>query len=200
MCLVGTVPTPRIEHSIPGRVRVHLPRWPGHDADAVERRLRRLPGVRGARANPLTRNVVIRFDRRLTDQAAVLKELCAVEAELTGKPPGETGAAAEPWPAAAQGPLVNALRAVGATLGLGLRKGALPGAQGLAVAVGFVAFLHRFPPTRAALQHLLGPTLTDLLGHLADLVANMLSGDVLGLLLHGLGAVFSLGQALLPTP
>ena len=47
-------------HVTPGRVRVRLPGWSGRGQRGLEARLRRIRGVLGARANPLTGNVLIR--------------------------------------------------------------------------------------------------------------------------------------------
>lgn len=62
----------RLVHATPGRVRVRLPGWSGRGQRAVEARLRRIPGVFSARANPLTGNAVIRFDPIATDDGAIL--------------------------------------------------------------------------------------------------------------------------------
>jgi len=58
-------------HALPGRLRVHLP-------DRSEAELRRLvitlqaqPAVQSARANPLTGTVLVRFDTRALDTAAL---------------------------------------------------------------------------------------------------------------------------------
>lgn len=63
---------PRIVHAIPGRVRVHLPDWDGRGQRGLEAQLRGLRGVLGARANPLTRNVLVRFDPAETDEQSIL--------------------------------------------------------------------------------------------------------------------------------
>src|SRR5438128_1643648 len=62
----------RVLSMIPGRVRLSLPGWTEVGVDQIEERLGRLPGVRGVRANPLTRNVLIHFDPRLTTGDALL--------------------------------------------------------------------------------------------------------------------------------
>src|SRR3954470_2182497 len=74
---------PRIVHALPGRVRVHLPDWDGRGQRALEARLRGLPGVLSARANALTRNVLIRFDTEETDEEAVLAAVQASDLEAT---------------------------------------------------------------------------------------------------------------------
>ncbi|HET8629043.1 MAG TPA: hypothetical protein VFL91_16600, partial [Thermomicrobiales bacterium] len=77
---VQTVPEePRVLRALPGRVRVHLPEWSGQGEHALEARLRQIPGVRSAQANPLTRNVLIGFDPAATDQQRVLDAVRAAE-------------------------------------------------------------------------------------------------------------------------
>jgi hypothetical protein len=61
----------RIIHTMPGRVRIHLPGWtePGD----VERRVRQIPGVCATQANSLTGNILIRFDPARTDERTVVR-------------------------------------------------------------------------------------------------------------------------------
>jgi hypothetical protein len=66
---------PRILSQTPGRLRVHLPGWHGGQPDRIETRVRQLPGVDAARANPLTGNVLIRFDPRVTGPQPLLEAL-----------------------------------------------------------------------------------------------------------------------------
>ena len=70
---------PRIVHAIPGRMRVHMPAWEGRGPRDLEARLRRVQGVSSARANPLTGNVLIRFDPAATDNEDVLRAVQKVE-------------------------------------------------------------------------------------------------------------------------
>ncbi|MBA2443537.1 MAG: HAD-IC family P-type ATPase [Rubrobacter sp.] len=72
---------PRVVHAVPGRVRVSLPGWDGGGSRRMELRLREVAGVRDARANPLTRNVLIRFDPSGTDEGRVLEAVRALEPE-----------------------------------------------------------------------------------------------------------------------
>jgi hypothetical protein len=60
---------------IPGRLRVHLPAWRGEQPDRIEGRLREVPGVQSVRANPLTRNVLIQFDRHAAGAESILAAL-----------------------------------------------------------------------------------------------------------------------------
>ena len=58
--------TPIVLHALPGRVRVRLPGWNGHNQQKIEAGLRELTGVRSVEANPATGNCLIRFDPALT--------------------------------------------------------------------------------------------------------------------------------------
>jgi len=69
---VAIADEPRLLRAAPGRVRVHVPDLSEHDPRAVESGLRQLPGVRGVQANPITDNVLIRFDPRATGEAALM--------------------------------------------------------------------------------------------------------------------------------
>ena len=66
------VETPRLVHALPGRARMHLPGWSGSGPRDIEVQLRRAHGVRSAHANPLTRNVLVRYDPAATDEAVIL--------------------------------------------------------------------------------------------------------------------------------
>src|SRR5438067_2547768 len=59
----------------PGRVRVHLRGWKGDRPEQLTARLGGVPGVLGVEANPLTGNVLIRFDPRATSEEVVLAAL-----------------------------------------------------------------------------------------------------------------------------
>ena len=81
---------PRIVHAIPGRMRLHLPVWEGRGPRGLEARLRRVRGVSSARANPLTGNVLIRFDPTATKDEDVLRAVRELEPdEPAGEPERE---------------------------------------------------------------------------------------------------------------
>ena len=61
----------RLVHAVPGRVRLHLPGSSGQGLRHAEVQLRQMPGVRSARANPLTGNVLVYFDPAATHEQAV---------------------------------------------------------------------------------------------------------------------------------
>ena len=73
----------RLVHVVPGRVRLHLPGRPGQGLRHAEVQLRQVPGVRSARANLLTGNVLVHFDPMATDEHAILGSVRALE-ETTG--------------------------------------------------------------------------------------------------------------------
>ena len=77
---------PHILSSIPGRIRVHLPHWPGNGQRCLERRVRTLPGVRRVEANSLTGNILINFDPRTTDENALLAILGTARQDTAGLP------------------------------------------------------------------------------------------------------------------
>ncbi len=90
----AAVEAPRLMHALPGRMRVHLPEWSGDGQRALETRLRQVPGVRSAQANPLTGNVLIQFDPAVTDAHTLLalvrpraQELSSVPADEPPLPP-----------------------------------------------------------------------------------------------------------------
>jgi len=70
---------PTVVHTLPGRLRVHLPGWSGVDRAPVEAYLAHLPGVCSARATPMTGNVLITDDPRVTDAPTLLMMLCATQ-------------------------------------------------------------------------------------------------------------------------
>jgi cation transport ATPase len=77
---------PRILHAIPGRIRVHLPHWSGQGQRHLEQRVRAVPGVRRAEANPTTGNILICFDSRQTNESALLSALDTAEEDAHALP------------------------------------------------------------------------------------------------------------------
>jgi len=72
------VEEPRLLHVLPGRLRAHVPGRIGQARDIVETRVRRVPGVRTARANPLTGNVLVLFDETLVTAPSIVAALRAL--------------------------------------------------------------------------------------------------------------------------
>src|SRR5947209_511225 len=66
---------PSVLHATPGRIRVHIPDWPGQGQRGLEARLCQMQGVISARANALTANVLIRFDPAATNAVALVGAL-----------------------------------------------------------------------------------------------------------------------------
>lgn len=77
---------PRLLHALPGRVRVYLPSWSGEHHRRVEERICAGRGVRRARANALTRNVLVFFDPAVTSMGEILAGLCALPRPASDAP------------------------------------------------------------------------------------------------------------------
>ncbi len=75
----ATVDESPVVHALPGRLRIHLERWVGPNERGLEARLKAIPGVRSARANARTHNVLIYFDPRATDEQRVLEAVRAID-------------------------------------------------------------------------------------------------------------------------
>jgi cation-transporting ATPase I len=93
--MIALAAEPHVVHAIQGRVRVHLPVWPGHGQHGLEGRIGQEPGVRSVRANPLTRNLLIHFDPAVTDAEGVLT---AVRTLVLGPSPRHAEPAPAPLP------------------------------------------------------------------------------------------------------
>ena len=115
---------PRLVHSVPGRVRLHLPSLSGHPHRHIEAHLRRVPGVRSAQGNPLTGNVLIRFDPDATNERTLLAAAEAVEPATTAAGKDVQEPAPPPALRERHGPALRAriaLRGLDRDPGLGLR-------------------------------------------------------------------------------
>jgi calcium-translocating P-type ATPase len=86
---------PQVLSAVPGRLRVHLPGWPGGGAALIERRLRQVTGVRRVEANPLTGNVLTVFDAGAVARDTLLAALRSAGDE-TATAPAEPPAAPPP--------------------------------------------------------------------------------------------------------
>ena len=87
-------------HSLPGRVRVHVP---GAEPADVERRLSALPGVASVRASAHTRNILVCFDPEVVAERALLRELGFGE-EAVASPPSRPAPSGEEQPAPSDEP------------------------------------------------------------------------------------------------
>src|SRR5437899_1152765 len=74
---VAVAEEPRILHTIPGRLRVHLPAWSGQEKRKIETHLRQVQGVRKVQANGLTGNILVQYDPAVTSERTILKEVQA---------------------------------------------------------------------------------------------------------------------------
>jgi uncharacterized membrane protein YbaN (DUF454 family) len=70
---------PIVVHSVPGRVRLHLPNWSGRRKEELLAMVRAIPGVVQAEANGFTANLLLRFRpdaihlEELLDEVSVLR-------------------------------------------------------------------------------------------------------------------------------
>jgi hypothetical protein len=191
---------PRVRHALRGRLRVYVPGLSESRRQTIERRLALLPGVRSARASPLTGNVLVHFDPATTAEEVLLAELRGADTAEVTSPSAST--ASSPAAADPVALLPGWLRLGGALVGgalvaarhLGLWAEAIPGARALAALTTLIAA----PPVRAALRHILGPTTAGLLCHLTELLAAILSGNGLGLTIHALQTLFVIGKGMPP--
>lgn len=64
-----------IVSAVRGRLRARLSHWQGKGAQSIQSQLRATEGVRSVQANPLTGNVLIRYDPSETDEDTILDAL-----------------------------------------------------------------------------------------------------------------------------
>jgi hypothetical protein len=76
---VAVAEEPRVLHTVPGRIRVHLPAWSGQGQRKLETMLRQLQGVRSVQASALTGNVLIHFDPQVTTEPTILQAVHALD-------------------------------------------------------------------------------------------------------------------------
>jgi cation-transporting ATPase I len=78
---------------MPGRLRVHLPRWSGAGADRLASELLELRGVTAVRASSTTGNILVCFDVELTKRETVMERLrgLRVPRAQTASPGARTG-------------------------------------------------------------------------------------------------------------
>src|SRR6266852_2915875 len=77
---------PHVIHTLPGRIRVHLPEWSGQGKRTIEAMLRQVQGVYSAQANALTGNILIYFDPLMTDEQRVLSMLQGIDLDRNVAP------------------------------------------------------------------------------------------------------------------
>ncbi|TVS15808.1 MAG: HAD family hydrolase [Planctomycetaceae bacterium] len=84
--MIDATTDPTVLHASPGRIRIHRPNWSGNAPQVLASRLREMCGVRRAKANPWTRNVLIVFDERTVEIDTLLETLRQAEQEADGAP------------------------------------------------------------------------------------------------------------------
>src|SRR5258706_528691 len=152
---VGVAEEPRVLHTIPGRVRVHLPGWSGQGKQSLEMCLRQIQGVSSTQANPVTGNILIQFDPLVTNEQTILKAVYMLDLDNinTQKEEAAPGRAMRET----HGPIVRARIAVrGMDRDPHLAKQA-------------VELLERHPGVRASANLLTGRVLVEFAEHEADL-------------------------------
>jgi hypothetical protein len=195
-------PEPAVVHAVPGRVRLHLPAHSWEAWSQVELTLRQTRGVRSARANPRTGNVLVYYDPRATNPAALAAALRggAAPPAPPPRPSPVPGQPRRPFRSAARrlAPLVRAAHrrpAPGlvsvAELSLALGRSVLAGRRSQTPSL--LASAADLPLVRRLLERLLGRPLAELARHLTAIVTSALAGQVIDLLvacLKGLRWVF----------
>ncbi len=190
-------------HAIPGRVRVHVAGWSGRRQHDFESGLGRQPGVRSARANPRTGNVLIHFDPAATDERSILGAVRTLTLHTPTAPreqsPLPTQRAKRVHAPAPDGGalLQSAARTGGAAAGFGvLAARRLAGSQDPPVSgaipvvtAGTIGVLESFPVVRDAVRKRLGPEVAELLLGVASIASLTLAGSSLGLAVSGLAAL-----------
>jgi hypothetical protein len=76
-------------HSVPGRLRIRLPRLKGSPGASVPvcAGVERLWGVRSARVNPVTGSIVVEYDPAAVEECAILEHFVAAGEIPHAQPP-----------------------------------------------------------------------------------------------------------------
>lgn len=163
---------PRVLHTVPGRMRVHVPEWSGQGKQNLEAELHQVQGVRSVQANPLTGNILIQFDPHATNKQTILQAVHQLDLHPQGVPDKEP--APPPALRTRQGKTVRARIAV-----RGMDRDP-------SVAKRVVAHLERRPGVHVHANLLTGRVLVEFIEHETDLddlicdVADMELPDVPG--------------------
>lgn len=86
---MAVVEEPRVLHTLPGRVRVHLPGWTGQGKRHIEKLVRQVWGVQRVQANPITSNILVQFDWTITNEQAIIDLVRTIEFETVHPPEKE---------------------------------------------------------------------------------------------------------------
>ncbi len=81
---------PRVLHTVPGRIRVHMQQWSEYGKRPIEAEIRQIQGVRSAQFNTLTGNILIQFDPNLVPEQVLLQEVRLLEPKTDGTPNKES--------------------------------------------------------------------------------------------------------------
>ena len=73
--------TPCVLHTIPGRMRIHLPEWSGQGKLALEEHIGQMQGIYKIQTNSLTKNALVLFDPTITDEQAILQHVQTLDLE-----------------------------------------------------------------------------------------------------------------------
>lgn len=84
--MIAVAPEARPVHATSGRLRVHVAGWLGQGQHILESRLGQHPGVLSVRANPLTRNVLVRFDPAVANEEHILRAVRMLTLEVLTAP------------------------------------------------------------------------------------------------------------------
>src|SRR5258706_7497537 len=76
-------------HTVPGRVRIHLPEWTGEGKRSLEANLRLVEGVIGVQANSIPGNILIQFDPIVTSERTLLTIADTLAREASSAPESE---------------------------------------------------------------------------------------------------------------
>ncbi|HXG72073.1 MAG TPA: HAD-IC family P-type ATPase [Gemmatimonadaceae bacterium] len=200
-----------VVHRSAGRARIRLARLPAEEHAHLEARLRREPGIRDARVNGLTGNLLVQFDPRLTSEARVLASVADIEVPTAYARPraasvsaASVSAARPADPMQADRLVQSGTRIVGSALGLGLLAGRrLRGATGSPVSsaapvvvAGVLGVIEGFPALREGARRHLGSDAADALFGVATIVSLTAAGGTLGLALSGLAATRVLAEVM----
>jgi cation-transporting ATPase I len=186
----------------------------------VRRLLEAISGARAVRANPLTGNVLVQFDERVTDARRVARELEQLAPQpRAGTPPALAETAVRkpplrpaPGVSSPSRPPVDVppslelverfARAIGACIGLGFvaargrQAPPLPASRGASAVAAAVSVLDGSPELRALSRRVFGEQRRTMLLGLTGIVAHTVSGSPLGLAVAALVSMRQVSESL----
>ena len=163
---------PRVVHSLPGRLRLHVGPWPPGSEGLLQRRLLEVDDVTSVRLNRITGNVLVLYDPQHTDAERILAVAAAIQ-ETTAPPDIEESVTPQ---ASARAPHALVEREglpMAGALRLGRVQRARITVRGMdrdpAMAKQVVERLHRHPGIRATASTLTGRVLVEFRDHQTEL-------------------------------